>query len=168
MPRKAEWSFRPCCGDPETAPPLVPVELSGVPRTSYRVYPIADHIADKICGLLERHLRSDGHTEQSTRYRDLADLVTFAHSASVAFDDLRRALESEAERRRLTLPGRLEVPSSSGWAAGYARISRDTPGLEERDLISAVNSAGRLIDPVLAGTANGHWDAATMTWRAKG
>ena len=76
---------------PETAPPLVPVELSGVPRTSYRVYPIADHIADKICGLLERHLRSDGHTEQGTRYRALANLVTFAHSASVAFDDLRRA-----------------------------------------------------------------------------
>ena len=56
---------------------------SGSPRPPRRflVYPIADHIADKVCAMLERHPRADGRTEQSTRYSDLADLVTFAHSA---------------------------------------------------------------------------------------
>lgn len=151
-------------GVPEDAPPLVPVELSGVSRTTYRVYPIADHIADKICALLERHPRPDGGIEQSTRYRDLADLVTFAHNASVDADKLRRALRSEAKRRRLTLPDHLEVPSSSGWVAGYARVARGVPGLEERDLKSAVASARRFIDPPLAGTAKGSWGPAAMAW----
>jgi len=68
-------------GLPESAPPLVPLELPGISRTPYRVYPIADHIADKVCALLERHSRTDGHVEQSTRYPDLADRVAFAHSA---------------------------------------------------------------------------------------
>ena len=151
-------------GTPEKAPALVPVELPGISRTPYSVYPIADHIADKVCALLERHPRPDGHVEQSTRYRDLADLVAFAHSASVGADELRRALDSEAKRRRLTLPDRLEVPSSSGWTAGYARVARDAPGLEERDLESAMSTAGRLIDPVLAGAADGCWSPAAMEW----
>lgn len=151
-------------GVPESAPPLVPVELPGVSRMHYRVYPIADHIADKVCALLERHQRSDGHVEQSTRYRDLADLVAFAHSAAVGADELRRALDSEARRRGLALPDRLEVPSSPGWVAGYARIARETPGLEERNLDSAVSSAGRLLDPVLAGTADGSWDPVAIAW----
>ena len=151
-------------GAPESTPPLVPIELPGIARSPYLVYPIADHIADKVCALLERHRRVDGRDEPSTRYRDLADLVAFAHSESVCVDELRRALDSEAKRRGLTLPGRLEVPSADGWAAGYARVARDAPGLEERDLESAMNSAGRLIDPVLAGTANGCWDPTAMAW----
>lgn len=128
------------------------------------MYPIADHIADKVCALLERRSRPDGHVEQSTRYRDLADLAAFAHSTSVGADELRRALDSEAQRRRLTLPDRLKVPSSSAWAAGYAGVARDTPGLEERNLESAMSSAGRLIDPVLAGTAGACWDPGAMAW----
>jgi Nucleotidyl transferase AbiEii toxin, Type IV TA system len=151
-------------GVPESTPPLVPVELPGVSRMHYRVYPIADHIADKVCALLERHQRSDGHVEQSTRYRDLADLVAFAHNAAFDASELRRALDSEARRRGLVLPDRLEVPSSPGWAAGYARIARETPGLEERDLDSAMSSAGRLLDPVLGGAVDGSWDPAAMGW----
>lgn len=163
LPRRAAWSSPRCCGT-EDAQSLVPVELAGVSRTAYRVYPIADHIADKVCALLERHPRPDGGIEQSTRYRDLADLLTFAHNTSVAADELRRALRSEARRRGITLPDRLEVPSSSGWVAGYARVARGAPGLEERNLKSAVASARRFVDPPLAGTATGSWDPAAMAW----
>jgi len=152
-------------GTAEELPPLVPVELPGVRHVAYRVYPIADHIADKVCAMCERHPRADGRTEQSTRYRDLVDLVTFAHTATVAASELRRAIDSEAKRRHLTLPDLLEVSSSSGWVAGYARVARDTPGLEERDLESAMASARRFIDPVLAGVASGCWDPVAVAWR---
>jgi len=49
--------------------------------------------------------------------------------------------------------------------AGYARVARDTPGLEERDLESAMASARRFIDPVLAGVASGCWDPVAVAWR---
>lgn len=147
---------------------LIPIELPGVRQVAYHVYPVADHVADKVCAMLERHPRADGGTEQSTRYRDLVDLVIFAHTATVGASELYRALNSEAKRRRLALPDSLEVPSSTGWAAGYARVARDAPGLEERDLESAVASAKRFIDPVLADTASGCWDPAAMAWRPRG
>lgn len=70
-------------GTPDEVPPLVPIDLPGLSGATYRAYPLVDHIADKVCGLLERHPRSDGRVAHSTRYRDLADLVTFAHTASV-------------------------------------------------------------------------------------
>jgi hypothetical protein len=155
-------------GTPDDVAPLVPIELPGVLTTTYRVYPVADHIADKVCALLERHPRPGGGTEGSTRYRDLADLAIFAHNASVGAQELGGALDSEARRRGLTLPDRIEVPSDSGWAAGYARVARDAPGLAERNLETAFRGVGGFIDPVLAGIADGRWDPVTMTWGSRG
>ena len=42
-------------GRPDDAEPLVPIELSRIRGVRYRVYPIADHVADKVCALLELH-----------------------------------------------------------------------------------------------------------------
>jgi hypothetical protein len=42
-------------GAAEELPPLIPIELPGVRHVTYRVYPIADHIADKVCAMFERH-----------------------------------------------------------------------------------------------------------------
>lgn len=80
---------------------------------------------------------------------------------------LSAALDSEARRRELTLPDRLEVPSGSGWPAGYARVARVSPGLQERDLEGALQSARRFIDPVLAGRAKLSWDPAAMAWGSR-
>lgn len=155
-------------GTPDEVSPLVPIDLPGLPSTTYRAYPLVDHIADKVCGLLELHPRSGGRTESSTRYRDLADLVTLAHTAVVEATALRVALDSEARRRELSLPDRLEVPSGSDWPAGYARVARDAPGLRERGLEEALRSARRFIDPVLVGPAELRWNPTAMVWESQG
>ncbi len=151
-------------GTPDEVSPLVPIELPGVTRATYRAYPVPDHMADKVCGLLEMHQRIDGPALPSTRYRDLADLATFAHTATVKAAALTVALESETRRRRLELPDRLSTPTDPGWPAGYARVARDAPGLEERTLDAAMATVGRFIDPVLSGQANGRWEPATQRW----
>jgi Nucleotidyl transferase AbiEii toxin, Type IV TA system len=152
-------------GVPEQVPPIVPIDLPGLLRTPYRAYPVVDHIADKVCALLEVHQRS-GHSQvASTRYRDLFDLVVFAHTATVDAQSLAAALHSEAVRRSLALPDRLTKPRGSRWAAGYARVARETPQLAERDLDAASVTAGRLIDPVLMGGIAGRWDPGVLAWR---
>ena len=45
---------------PEVVSPLVPVEIPGLLRVSYRAYPLVDHIADKVTACLETHARNDG------------------------------------------------------------------------------------------------------------
>lgn len=151
-------------GTPDEVSPLVPIELPGVPRATYRAYPVPDHIADKVCGLLEMHERVDGAALASTRYRDLADLATFAHTAKVDAAALKVALESEARRRRLELPVELSTPTDPGWPAGYARVARDVPGLEEQDLEAAMATVARFIDPVLSDRASRWWDPERLRW----
>jgi Nucleotidyl transferase AbiEii toxin, Type IV TA system len=95
-------------GEPEEVPPLVDIDM-GLPRPTYRAYPVADHIADKLCAMLETHPRATGERVESTRYRDLVDLATFARSSAVDGDALAIALRSESARRGLKLPHRLPI-----------------------------------------------------------
>jgi Domain of unknown function (DUF1814). len=151
-------------GEPDEVPSLVPIELSGLETVRYRIYPIADHVADKVCALLELHPRAAGPSQVSTRYRDLADLAVIAHAEVVAAEDLRVALASEANRRGLSLPATLPTPTIGAWRSGYARVARDVPSLAERDLEVALSTVRAFLDPVFEGTAAGVWDPATMRW----
>lgn len=152
-------------GTPDEVPPLVPIDLPGVFQTAYRAYPVADHVADKVCALFEMHERVDGPPDPSTRYRDLIDLVVFAHTVNVDTESLTAALRSAFGRRHLAPPDQLAVPDHKGWPAGYPRVARDAPVLDERDLRSALATAARFIDPVLAGDVAGWWDCKALAWR---
>jgi hypothetical protein len=151
-------------GSPDDVPPLVPIDLPGVVQTRYRAYPLVDHVADKTCALFETYERAGGQPDSSTRYRDLVDLVVFAHTAAVDARALATAISSEFDRRCMALPPRLAVPDGTGWRTGYARAARDAPVLRERDLETALATAARFIDPVLAGVAAGTWDCENLVW----
>lgn len=151
-------------GEPEEMRPLVPLDLPGIPAPHYRVYPVADHVADKLCALLETHPRTTGPAQPSTRYRDLADLVVIAHTQPLRADHVLRAVVSEARRRRLTLPDTLPTPDTAQWRPGYARVARDVPGLEEQDLDDALVMVRLLVDPILSRSATGTWDPADLSW----
>jgi hypothetical protein len=151
-------------GEPDEADPLVPVELAGVPRTRYRLYPLADHIADKVLAIVERHSRTGVAPVASTRYRDLADLVVIARRESIEASAALAALRQQADRRGISLPNTLRLPRAGGWAAGYARVARDIPDINEKDLSSATDTVSRFIDPVLQGVARGRWSPDRGSW----
>ena len=151
-------------GLPETVSSLVNLDVPGLTRISYRVYPAVDHIADKVCALFETHVRASGVTDVSSRYRDLADIVVFARTANVDAAQLFNAISFEARRRHIELPEKFAVPASGDWAAGYSRVARDVPGLSERDIGAAVEGASRFLDPILADRARGHWDPGSLAW----
>lgn len=54
------------CGEPEMLTPADRIEVEGAPVFDYRVYPIANSVADKLCGIIEMH---DGRP--SSRVKDL-------------------------------------------------------------------------------------------------
>lgn len=153
-------------GAPASFARIVPVEIPGLSSAGYLVYPLADHLADKVCALHETHQRASGQQDPSTRYRDLADLAVFAHSVTVDAAELIAALDSEAARRRLALPQTVTIPADANWRRGYARIARDAPLLQERDLGPALETVRRLIDPILQRRARGAWHHETLRWDA--
>ncbi|GAC1669988.1 MAG: hypothetical protein NVS9B8_13130 [Candidatus Limnocylindrales bacterium] len=151
-------------GEPDDVSPLIQLELPGIVSVRYRAYPIVDHVADKVCALVERHARVGRPSQASTRYRDLADLAMIARTQHVDAEPLRTALASESSRRGIELPAVFSTPDAAGWRTGYARVAKDVPGLAEQDLDAATRTVKRFLDPVLGGTATGSWSPDRQDW----
>ena len=158
-------------GEPDEVPSLVPIELSGLETVRYRIYPIADHVADKVCALLELHPRAAGPSQVSTRYRDLADLAVIAHAEVVAAEDLRVALAGpvssghtpDAHNWRLAVrlrKGRAGCPEPGGTrprscALDGSRIPRPCVRRHRRRRLGSGD------DEVVGQMSEGHFDAAS-------
>lgn len=145
----------------ETAAPIVPVDIPGLVRPDYRIYSLADSVADKVCAIAERH-----NGRPSTRFRDLCDLVLIARTQALDARKLRRALTSEHHRRALGPPMVFDVPDHALWEPGYAKAVKDAPDLESfRTLPEALALVKALIDPVLADDRPiGCWNPEAATW----
>lgn len=140
----------------------VPVNRLNLPRLvskPYRLYPVVDQIADKVCATMAEY-----RAQESSREKDLVDLVVFAATQSIEGSSLRVALATEALRRRMDPIERFIVPSS--WGAGYAKLSKLVPhcaGYRTVDLAGELIT--RLIDPALSDNVDGRmWDCEARAW----
>ncbi|MFF3668263.1 nucleotidyl transferase AbiEii/AbiGii toxin family protein [Microtetraspora malaysiensis] len=147
-------------GRPEMSPPILALDIPGLFRPSYRLYPLVDTVSDKVMAMMEDH-----NGRPSTRFRDLVDLVLIARSRSLRAGELGTAFTSEARRRTLLHDARLEVPDEAMWTAGYASLVAELPWIAERSLPEAMAVAKALVDPVLSGQVlSGTWDPVTLSW----
>jgi hypothetical protein len=149
-------------GHPEDTPPIARVAMPDVKQSGYRVYPLVDHIADKVAATFDGY----GQDKQnpSTRFRDLVDLVAISLRATVEAETQMQALWSEAARRAVHLPERFAVPDRGLWKPGYAAEARRSLPPIARDLDEALETVRPFIDPLLGGNAFGTWDPATRQW----
>jgi hypothetical protein len=152
-------------GLPSDVLPSLP-EIPGMQRVPYRVYPLADHLADKVCAIHECHDRVGGPAVPSSRYRDLADIILIARRSSVDAHAVTVALRSEERRRGLTLPTKLEVQETPEWRAGYGAVARGVALLRDIDFEGALALARSLLDPILDGAADGRWNPDSLGWES--
>ncbi|MBK3596418.1 MULTISPECIES: nucleotidyl transferase AbiEii/AbiGii toxin family protein [Streptomyces] len=131
------------------------------------LYPVVDHVADKICAMYERHGATGQHG--SNRYRDLADLLLIGQQEAVPSQAALRALQREADRRRdcgthLPLPKAFQIPGSD-WHKGYPMQAKLVVGLNGCATLSeAAPLAAAFVDPLLSGTASGTWNPSAVAW----
>jgi hypothetical protein len=148
-------------GQPENMPAIARVSMPSVEQHGYRVYPLVDHVADKVAATF------DVYGEQrtpSTRYRDLVDLVSIATGASVPAAEQMQALASEAQRRGVQLPSRFDVPDRPLWERGYATEASDSLLPTAHTLDEALAIVRPFLDPLLDGAAVGTWDPNAGWW----
>ncbi len=124
----------------------------------YRLYPVANQVADKVCATIAEY---DGRP--SSREKDLVDLVVIAITQHVDGAALGRAIRNECAKRRLEVPNKLVIPSH--WGPAYAKLAVNTPA-EPHSIYWARRILQAFIDPVLAGEARGTWDSAARAWPA--
>lgn len=149
-------------GLPEQFPPLIPLSIEGLVRPHYQLFPLADHVADKVCAILEVHRRA-GRPQPSTRVKDLVDLTLIASTQTMDGAALQTAITVGAAHRRLTLPDRFTVPNLDVWRTGYPAKAHEAPGATP-GFDDAVALAARFLDPILSGHPVATWDPRRTTW----
>jgi len=139
-------------GVAETASPAASLDLPKLSSHPYRLYPVVDQIADKVCATLMRY-----NGRPSSREKDLVDLVVLAVTQDVNAGNLRRALEAEARNRSLALPAEFTVPAA--WGARYAKLAAPLPACSEYRTVDTATALMRsFLDPVLVGRVD------QLTW----
>ncbi|MGH9223537.1 MAG: nucleotidyl transferase AbiEii/AbiGii toxin family protein [Acidimicrobiales bacterium] len=147
--------------EPELAPPLARVHMPDLEQHGYRVYPLVDHVADKVVATFQRY--GEGRLV-STRFKDLIDIVVIARGAVVVADRQSAALVSESGRRGVPLPTRFDVPDRSLWAPGYAAEAKRSVVPMPTTLAQALAVVRPFLDPLLDGTATGSWEPGAARW----
>jgi hypothetical protein len=147
--------------DPELLDPAPLIAVSGRPTSPYRVYPVVDHIADKVCATFEQHA---GHP--SGRIRDLVDLVVIARTQRLDAGALRYAIRSEQDLRGLDSIMRWSCPAT--WASEYAKEARGVAHCAGYGFADASALAATFLDPVLAGdVGEGYeWSPVELVWQS--
>ncbi len=144
----------------QTMRPKTALDLPRLISNPYRLYPVVDQIADKVCATMTSY---DGRP--SSREKDLVDIVVFAVTQDIDGDALRLAIETERQRRNMKPFEQFTVPST--WGRGYARQSRPVPHCAGFPTVeSAAVLVSRLIDPAIAGETQGkNWSAHNQQWQ---
>ena len=142
-----------------TAEPAGALALPRLVSHSYRLYPIVDQVADKVCATMTKY----GERE-SSREKDLVDLVVLAMTQDIEGAALRHAIATEVCRRRMEPLRRFTVPAS--WGVGYAKLSKPVPYCAgHRTVERAGELVARLIDPALSGAADQRtWAHEKLAW----
>lgn len=136
-----------------------PIPLRGVTPPVVRLYPLVDHIADKLCATMTTYASG-----ASSRERDLVDLVVFALSQDVDGAELTIAIHAEWANRELDGSPRFEPPAA--WRSRYAPLARKTPACTVVTFDEAVELVTTFLAPPMERSAGGlRWVAAEGAWR---
>jgi hypothetical protein len=141
------------------AAPANRLDLPKLPSHNYRLYPLVDQLADKVCATMASY-----GGLPSSREKDLVDLVVIATTQSVRADALKLAIDREAAARSLNPFTELFVPST--WGASYRKAAKDVPYCSEFLTVDlAVTLMRSFVDPVLRGEVTGlTWSPDSHSW----
>lgn len=135
------------------------LSFAGIEPIRIPALPLPQHIAEKV----HAYTRVYGESRrESTRPKDLVDILLIAGAEPIDAAVLRAALEATfKERAQQPLPNALSTPPEA-WREAYRRLATDVA--VEPDLAGAHARAAEFLDPVLSGDAFGSWHPQRRTW----
>jgi len=151
-------------GDPilETPEVLITPDLlafADIDPVPFPTYPLTQQIAEKLHAFTNKH-----EGTESTRVRDLVDLLLIASRSTFDAGKLSAAIHATFESRGThALPAELPEPPSK-WGSPFRR-SADELELPWNDFDEGTEAARGFIDPLLNDGGVGQWDQESWTWR---
>lgn len=140
------------------------IVVRGIEGCDYLVYPVEAALADKFCGIVERH-----QGRPSSRVKDLVDVAVYATTCDADGAKLRARLLRELGARGIPVPDGFCIPGEWGQTAyskAYSKQAAET-GLPERlhDVREATGLGETLFNPVLNGeAADRRWTHERLAW----
>lgn len=151
----------PPVGRPETIEPANRLRLKRPLVTHpYRLFPIADQIADKVCATLST---TYGAGKPSSRVKDLVDLVVLTHTQRVDLRELRTAITAKRLASGMEPFDQFAIPAE--WTRTYPATAKGIPSAESHTAETAALLVARLVDAALvASPTDGTWNPQELTW----
>lgn len=148
-------------GRPEVVEPANRIHLRRPLVTHpYRLYPVADQIADKVCATMDTNYPGG---KRSSRVKDLVDLVVLAHTQTVDRDELRIAIATKRAISRIDTFTHFDIPGD--WTRTYPTTARGVPIAESLTAADAGALVASFVDPALEKSSNpATWDPHNLTW----
>ncbi len=139
-----------------TGPPLL--EFAGIRPSTVRCYPLTAQVAEKFHAYTRPY--SGG---ESSRVRDLADILQIASMGSLSSYKLARAVRATfAARATHEVPEEFPKPPRK-WTGPYKKLTREL-SLNWSTVEKAGVAAALFLDPVLNNTAKGRWARSRWSW----
>ncbi len=133
--------------------------FAGIERIRIPALPLPHHIAEKVHAYTRKYGQSG---RESTRPKDLVDILLIAASEQLDAAALREALDvTFSQREQQQLPSSLPPPPES-WREPYRRLATEVD--VEAELNDAFAEAAAFLDPILAGRTTGIWDPQRHSW----
>lgn len=150
-------------GVPERRAPDLAISVPGLRSPEYLLYPVVDHVADKVAATMRSH-----PSGPSTRPKDLVDLVVIARTQTVDAAGLAVALEAERVHSGLDPIGGWRSPLQ--WARQYERMAAGVPYCaDHRTYAAGTALVESFLNPVLSGeVVAGRWDPEAAVWQLDG
>lgn len=135
----------PPVGVPEVVNPANRIHLPRpIPTHPYRLYPLADQVAEKVCATLSRY-----GGVPSSRTKDLIDLVVIARTQRLNARELQRAIDAKRLMSQIGEVSTFTVPE--GWGRTYQALAKSTPSTGGiTDVAEAQELVAALVNPALA------------------
>ena len=129
----------------------------GFERNRYPVYPIAQHVAEKL------HALTLPRDVDNTRARDLVDLAWFRQNFTFRSDALIDACRATFDRRATHIwPPDIPVPPPD-WRRPYERWRAEL-GLSDTTPELAASAVDAFLRPVFDGSRDKRWDPDQLRW----
>jgi hypothetical protein len=132
--------------------------FAGILPVTIPCYPLTQHLAEKVHAYVRP--RSTG---ESTRVKDLVDIILIAEHMAVNGVALRTAIQATFMAQGAgEPPASLPTPPPS-WALTFRKLAEEV-GLRCTTLAEADQAARRFLDPILSGMAQAAWAPERQAW----
>lgn len=152
-------------GQAERITPADRIGVQGMMECDYLVYPVETALADKFCGIVERH-----RGRPSSRVKDLVDIAVYATLYDIDAVKLQTRLLRELGARDIPVPDEFSVPdewAQAAYSKAYGKQAAGT-GLPRflRDVRAAAELGGMLFNPTLNNEVAGkRWAHSSLSWK---